>query len=93
MSRLSDDLNREGNYMEKIPKPEDDVLSSDPEIVHGAVVFKGTRVPVDALFENLADGMSLEEFLDNFPTVERDQVEAVLMLAGEDLKRFFPRAA
>ena len=70
-----------------------DVLSSDPEIVSGAVVFKGTRVPVEALFENLAAGMSLEEFLDNFPTVEKSQAEAVLLLAGHDVKRFFPRAA
>jgi len=70
-----------------------DVLSSDPEIVSGAVVFKGTRVPVDALFENLADGMSLESFLDNFPTVEREQAEAILHLVGKDLKRYFPEAA
>jgi uncharacterized protein (DUF433 family) len=66
-----------------------DVLSSDPEIVSGAVVFKGTRVPVDALFENLAAGMSLEEFLDDFPTVERAQAEAVLQLAADDLKRLY----
>ena len=66
-----------------------DVLSSDPEIVSGAVVFKGTRVPVDALFENLAAGMSLEEFLDDFPTVERTQAEAVLQLAADDLKRLY----
>ena len=71
-----------------------DVLSSDPEIVSGAVVFKGTRVPVDALFENLAGGVSVEEFLDDFPTVERSQVEAVLQLAADDLKRQFgPLAA
>jgi uncharacterized protein (DUF433 family) len=70
-----------------------DVLSSDPEIVSGAVVFKGTRVPVDALFENLAGGMSVEEFLDDFPTVERSQVEAVLQLASDDLKRQFGLAA
>ena len=73
-------------------RPED-VLSSDPEIVSGAVVFKGTRVPVDALFENLADGMSLEVFLDNFPTVERDQVEAVLRLAGEAEEQFDVRCS
>lgn len=58
-----------------------DVLSSHPEIVSGAVVFKGTRVPVSALFDNLAGGMSLEEFLDDFRTVERIQAEAALMLA------------
>lgn len=71
----------------------DDVLSSDPEIVSGAVVSKGTRVPVDAFFEHLAAGMSVAEFLDKFPTVEKDQVEALLHLASEDMKRFFPRAA
>ena len=70
-----------------------DVLSSDPEIVHGAVVFKGTRVPVDALFENLAGGASLEQFLDDFPTVEREQVETVLELAAVEMKRLGRKAA
>lgn len=70
-----------------------ELLSSDPEVMSGAVVFKGTRVPVDALFENLAGGVSLEEFLDDFPTVQRAQVEAVLLLAAEDLKNRLPRAA
>ena len=70
-----------------------DVLSSDPEIVSGAVVFKGTRVPVDALFENLAEGSSLDQFLDDFPTVEREQAEAVLSLAGDSMKRTVMRAA
>jgi uncharacterized protein (DUF433 family) len=70
-----------------------DILSSDPEIVSGAVVFKGTRVPVDAFFENIAGGMSVEDFLRNFPTVEREQVEALLKTLSEDTKRRFPRAA
>ena len=70
-----------------------DVLSADPEVMSGAVVFKGTRVPLDALFENLAGGTSLEEFLDDFPTVERAQAEAVLYLASEQLKRRFDLAA
>ncbi|WP_157016934.1 DUF433 domain-containing protein [Mesorhizobium xinjiangense] len=70
-----------------------DILSSDPDIVSGAVVFKGTRVPVDALFENLAAGVSLEEFLDDFPTVERSQAEAALRMAVDDLKRDFGKKA
>lgn len=70
-----------------------DVLSSDPDVVSGAVVFKGTRVPVEALFENLRGGMSLEEFLDNFPTVERAQVDAVLALASQDIEQKISRAA
>ena len=70
-----------------------DILSSDPEIVSGAVVFKGTRVPVSAFFENLASGMSLEGFLGNFPTVDREQAEALLRIVEEDVKRHFPKAA
>jgi uncharacterized protein (DUF433 family) len=49
----------------------------DPDILGGKPVFGGTRVPVDALLENLEDGMSLEEFLDNFPTVSREQAVRV----------------
>ena len=70
-----------------------DVLSSDPEIVSGAVVFKGTRVPVEALFENLRGGMSLEEFFDNYPTVQRSQVDAVLAWASQDIEKKLSRAA
>jgi uncharacterized protein (DUF433 family) len=44
----------------------------------GAWVFKGSRVPVAALFENLKDGASIEEFLEYFPGVQRSQVESVL---------------
>ena len=46
--------------------------------VSGVWVFRGTRVPVSALFENLKDGASTEQFLEWFPGVERWQVEAVL---------------
>lgn len=70
-----------------------DILSRDPEIVSGAVVFKGTRVPVETFFENLAAGLTLDEFLDDFPTVEREQAEAVLRLASNDLKQFFEKVA
>lgn len=49
-----------------------------PDRVSGAWVFRGTRVPVAALFENLESGARLEEFLEWFPGVARDQVEAVL---------------
>ena len=49
-----------------------------PDKVSGAWVFCGTRVPVSALFENLRDGASIEDFLDWFPGVTRHQVETVL---------------
>ncbi len=49
-----------------------------PGKVSGTWVFRGTRVPVRALFENLRDGASIEDFLSWFPGVQREQVEAVL---------------
>jgi uncharacterized protein (DUF433 family) len=52
-----------------------------PGKVGGAWVFKGTRVPVKALFENLESGARLDEFLTWFPGVTREQVEAVLQHA------------
>ena len=65
----------------------EDVFSSDPEIVSGAVVFKGTRVQIEALFGNLASGLSLAEFLEDFPTVDRQQAEGALELAAIELER------
>ena len=49
-----------------------------PGKVSGAWLFKGTRVPVAALFENLEDGATMADFLDWFPGVTREQVDAVL---------------
>jgi uncharacterized protein (DUF433 family) len=54
---------------------------SDPERLGGRICFKGTRVPVDALFENLEAGLSLDEFLDEFEGVTREQAVAVLEFA------------
>lgn len=54
------------------------VYHSDPEILGGTLVFKGTRVPVQSLFDHLKAGDSIEVFLDGFPSVKRSQVLAVL---------------
>ncbi len=56
-----------------------------PDRVSGAWVFKGTRVPVRALFENLEESASVNEFLDWFPGVTREQVLAVLAHAEQSL--------
>ncbi len=53
-------------------------VEHDPEKLSGAWVFRGTRVPVAALFENLRDGASITDFLEWFPGVTLAQVEAVL---------------
>ncbi len=55
-----------------------DAVERSPDKVSGAWVFRGTRVPVAALFENLRDGATIEQFLEWFPGVTRTQAEAVL---------------
>jgi uncharacterized protein (DUF433 family) len=56
------------------------VVTRDPEIHSGDLVFTGTRVPVDNLIDYLKGGYTLEEFVNSFPTVERWQVEGFLDL-------------
>jgi uncharacterized protein (DUF433 family) len=56
-------------------------IHSDPEIMGGTPVFVGTRVPVQTLLEYLESGDPLNDFLDDFPSVTRDQAVAVLELA------------
>ncbi len=55
-----------------------DAVERHPDRVSGVWVFRGSRVPVSALFENLKDGASIEQFLEWFPGVKRSQVEYVL---------------
>ncbi len=63
-----------------------EAVERQPEKVSGAWVFRNTRVPVAALFENLKDGATLEEFLASFPGVTRRQVELVLEHEAASLK-------
>lgn len=56
----------------------DGLVVSDPSILGGAPVFRGTRLPVAALFDYLADGLSLDYFLETFPSITRDHAAAVL---------------
>ena len=69
----------------------DELVTAHPEVMGGRRVFRGTRVPVEVLFENLADGLSLAEILDSYETLNRDDVVRVLELAARDLAH--PRAA
>jgi len=59
------------------------VVHSDPEVLSGLPVFVGTRVPFRALLDYLEAGHALAEFLDDFPTVTREQAVAALEEAGE----------
>jgi uncharacterized protein (DUF433 family) len=63
----------------------DSVIHSDPEILGGTPVFVGTRVPVQTFLEYLERNYPLDEFLDHFPSVRREQAIAVLELAKEML--------
>ena len=57
-----------------------DVIHSDPEILGGTPVFRGTRVPVESLFSHLEKGISIDEFLEDFPSVMREQVVRAVLI-------------
>jgi uncharacterized protein (DUF433 family) len=61
------------------------IVHSDPEIVSGTPVFVGTRVPAQALLDYLEGGETIDEFLDDFPSVSREQAVAFLEEAGRAL--------
>jgi uncharacterized protein (DUF433 family) len=64
---------------------QDSVIHTDPEILGGTPVFVGTRVPLRNLIDYLERGHSLDEFLDDFPSVTREQAIAALEAAHEVL--------
>ena len=61
------------------------VININPEILGGTPVFDGTRVPIESLFDHLEGGVTLDEFLDDFPSVRREQAVEVLAIAEEVL--------
>jgi len=61
------------------------IINRDPDILGGTPVFMGTRVPIRILFEHLEAGDSLEIFLDDFPSVAREQAIQLLNLALEQI--------
>jgi uncharacterized protein (DUF433 family) len=61
-----------------IPTGLEEHLSIDPEVMHGKLCFKGTRVPLVVLLDNLEEGMGLEEFVEEYPSVSREQAQAVI---------------
>lgn len=61
------------------------IISVDSEILGGQPVFTGTRVPIESLIDHLEAGVSIDEFLDDFPTVSREQAIALLDMANKIL--------
>ena len=68
------------------------VVSHDPEIMSGALCFTGTRVPVQNLFDYLEGSSSLEDFIEDFPSISRDRAVAVLEAAKDRLFADAPAA-
>ena len=60
-----------------------DIITVNPEILGSQPVFKGTRVPVESLFDYLESEETLDSFLENFPTVTKVQVMAVIEIASK----------
>ena len=60
-----------------------DAIDINPGILSGTPVFRGTRVPVEILFDHLESGITIESFLDDYPTVSKKQVTQVLELVGQ----------
>ena len=61
------------------------IISKNPEVLGGIPVFAGTRVPIETLFDHLESGVPLDEFLDDFPTVTKEQAVALLEIANKIL--------
>ena len=62
-----------------------EIINRDPEILGGTPVFTGTRVPIKAIFDYIEAGDDLDEFLDDFPSVKREQALGLLELARKNL--------
>ncbi len=60
-----------------------DLISIDPEVLGGQVVFQGTRVAIETLFDHLESGVPMEDFLEEFPTVTKEQAIATLEIANK----------
>jgi uncharacterized protein (DUF433 family) len=60
-------------------------FTSNPEVMGGRLVFRDTRIPIEVLFENLADGMSLDEIIDAYPTLNREDAIAAIEVACDSV--------
>jgi uncharacterized protein (DUF433 family) len=76
-----------------LPQPLHELTWVDPDRVSGSLCFRGTRVPVALLFEYLAAGDSLDEFLRGFPTVQREQAVGVLQWVAQRLPELADEAS
>ena len=78
-------VNRQRKFVVHYGRPIE--IDANKDILDGAPVFRGTRVPIAALLESLENGISIDEFLDNFPTVKREQAIGVLEMLKSSLSQ------
>jgi uncharacterized protein (DUF433 family) len=71
----------------EIHQAADGIVVSDPGILGGKPVFRGTRLPIETLFVYLADGLSLDYYLETFPSVTREQAVAVLRYGQHQIEQ------
>jgi uncharacterized protein (DUF433 family) len=69
------------------------VVTVNPDTQGGLPCFAGTRVPVVSLFDHLKQGYTVEGFLEDFPTVSKDQIDAVLKIAKADVPKHAERVS
>jgi uncharacterized protein (DUF433 family) len=70
-----------------VPDGLESVLKIDPQIMHGKICFAGTRVPLTIFLDNLKDGMGVDEFLINYPSIRKEQALAVLEWENNAIRR------
>ena len=70
----------------RVPPELEDVLAIDPNVVHGQVCFRGTRVPLTVLLDNMAEGMGVDEFIAEYPSVTKEQAQAVVAWEQDQLR-------
>lgn len=70
-----------------IPKELEQILSSDPDVMGGAICFTNSRIPVVILLDNLAAGVPMDEFYDAYPSLTPEQVTPVMRWANEQARR------
>jgi uncharacterized protein (DUF433 family) len=76
---------RDGTGGSNFPSMQKSVISRNPDVMGGAAVFSGTRVPVQTLLDYLEAGESIDDFLEGFPSVTREQIIAFLEQAKDRL--------
>lgn len=70
-----------------VPKGLEHILKIDPYIMHGDLCFAGTRVPLSIFLDNLEGGVSLEDFSRNYPSISKDQRQAVIEWKNDALRQ------